>query len=469
MSEQMGAQVPQQVDTLITGATIFTMNAERQVIRDGALAFKNGRIEAVGKTADITSTYVGESKIDGRSFLITPGFVDGHIHITGDPLTAGVVRGAPGEGFVDVLTKWVIPIFHAHNAQDEKVSAQFAALRMLRSGVTSFVEAGTVSHLDAVVEGLNAVGVGGRVGAWVEGRSFDETKSGAAAIDEAIKTLENEVQNYRQADDARVAAWPLLIGHTIHPDEVWRAAKQLADENNLGVSAHMSPYNTDPQWFLENTGRRPIEHLEKIGVLGENVMLTHCAYVDDAEVEILAETGTSVVFCPYAALKGAFGATAIGKYPEMAEAGVKLMLGTDGVAVDILRSGGLMTGLFKDARVDENLFPAAEVFEMITVNGHGKVSAGSESGSIEPGRKATISCFDLDRPEWFPAFDLLEQMFNAAGRAGAHSVWVDGERVLDNYRSTRIDEEELFANARATGARVIERAGVPVQHAWPEV
>lgn len=459
----------QAVDTLITGATIVTMNADRHVIRDGALAFKGDKIVAVGKTKDLTPLYKAAATIDGRNFLLCPGFVDGHIHITGDPLTPGVRRGAPNEGFVDVLTRWVIPIFHAHGEQEEKISAQFSALRMLRAGVTCFVEAGTVSHLDAVAEGLNSVGISGRIGGWVEGRSFETDKADAAAIAVAVKTLEDQVKKYPHTADARVVAWPLLIGHTVHPDEVWRAAKSLADENGLGISAHMSPYPSDAEWFLENTGRRPIEHLAEIGVLGENVMLTHCAYVDDREVEILAETGTTVVFCPYAALKGGFGATKIGKYPEMSAAGVNIMLGTDGVAVDILRSAGLMSGLFKDARIDDSLFPSTDVLEMITVNGARGGLARHDVGSIEPGKKATIACFDMDRPNWFPAFDVLDQLLQAPGAMGAHSVWVDGERVIDRYRSTKIDEEKLNAEAKAAGARVIEKAGVAIHHAWPEI
>lgn len=469
MNQPAPAAPPENVDTIINGATIFTMNEERQIIRDGALAFKDGRIAAVGKAAEVASLYSAKKNVDGRSFIITPGFVDAHIHITGDPLTRGVRRGAPGDDFTDVLTKWVIPIFHAHEARDEKISAQFAAMRMLHSGVTTFVEAGTVRHLEAVAEGLEAAGVRGRIGGWVEGRNFAANKTDEAAIDAAIGALEDEVQRFKQTDEARVAAWPLLIGHTVNPDEVWLAAKRLADENGLCVSAHMSPHGSDPEWFLEHTGKRPIEHLADIGVLGENVMLTHCAYVDEREVEILAETGTNVVFCPYAALKGAFGVSSIGLFPEMAEAGVNIMLGTDGVSVDILNSARLMSGLFKDARIDERLFPATEALEMITVNGARCAGAKQQIGVIEPGRKADVACFDTDRPEWFPAFDLVDQLLQAPSGVGAHSVWVEGERVIENHHSTRIDEDKLQREAREAGARVVKETGLPVYSPWPVV
>ena len=455
------------VDTLIAGATIITMNDDRQVIMDGTVAIEGDSIVAVGKRSVLEKTHRAETIVDGRDFVVTPGFVDAHIHITGDPLTRGVRRGAPGMDFSEVLTEWVIPLFHAHEPHDERVSAQVAGLRMLHGGVTSFVEAGTVQHLDDVVEGLQETGIRSRVGAWVEGRSFDPAQSGAAAIDKAIATLENEVNRYGKTADSRIVAWPLLIGHAVNPDEVWLAAKRLADDNNVGISAHMSPYSSDREWFLENTGKRPIEHLAELGVLGPSVSLTHVVYVSQNEVDILAETGTNVIFCPYAALVGAFGVASNGLYPEMVRAGVNLMLGTDGVPVDIMSSARLMSGMFKDARVDETLFPAPEVLEMITLNGAKGLGLSQRLGAIEPGLKADLVCHDVSRGLWFPEYDIVEQLFETANGNGVHSVWVDGERVIDNYRSTKIDEEELRSQAHASGRAVVDRTGIAVHQPWP--
>ncbi|WP_411820597.1 amidohydrolase family protein [Hyphococcus formosus] len=469
MNTKPSSEQRSSVDTVISGATIITMNESRQIIRDGAIAVKDGLIVAVGKTDEITAAFDAKEQVDGRNFVITPGFVDGHVHITGDPLTQGVRRGAPGEDFTDVLTKWVIPLFHAHEPHDEKISAQCSAMRMLHSGVTSFVEAGTIRHLNAVAEGVASTGVRGRIGGWVEGRNFAANETDTVTIDEAIATLEAQVEKYKQTDSSRVAAWPLLIGHTVNPDEVWLAAKRLADENGLCISAHMSPHQSDPDWFLENTGKRPIEHLADIGVLGDNVMITHAAYVNEREVEIFADTKTNVIFCPHAALKGAFGVTKIGLFPEMAEAGVNIMLGTDGVFVDLLTCARLMTGLFKDARIDEHVFPATEVLEMVTLNGARGMNMQSSLGAIEPGMKADIVCFDTDRPEWFPEFDVVEQILQANAGIGAHSVWVEGERVIENYRSTKIDEDELFAEIRKSSQAIVDRAGIKVHSPWPVI
>ncbi|HMI38140.1 MAG TPA: amidohydrolase family protein, partial [Steroidobacteraceae bacterium] len=135
---------PERVSTIITGALIVTMDAQRRIFRDGSLAIQGERIAAVGPRHDLASRFEAEVVIDGSRFVITPGFVDAHIHITGDPLTRGYVPDDIDDAFGEKLARWVIPRFLAHSADDERLSAQLAAVQMLRSGTTCFLEAGTI-------------------------------------------------------------------------------------------------------------------------------------------------------------------------------------------------------------------------------------------------------------------------------------------------------------------------------------
>lgn len=455
-------------DLMISGATLITMNDTRQVIEDGALAIAGDRIVAVGKREVLARTVQAASVLDGRRFVVTPGFVDAHIHITGDPLTRGFARGAPDESWSDKLQRWVIPIFRAQTADDERLAAQCAALAMIRYGTTTFVEAGTVLQLDAVMEGLAETGIRGRVGEWVEGRTYDPSADPAKLSNEAIRILASEVERYPDAaGEARLAAWPLLVGHSTNSDEVWRAAKALADERGLRVSAHMSPRSGDPDWFLARYNRRPLEHLADIGVLGESVMLTHLADIDQSELDLLVESGAGAIHCPHAALQGGFGVAHIGLFPEMVERGVELMLGTDGMAADILSSGRLMASLFRDARRDQDLFPATTVLEMATVKPARAMGLSHLIGALEPGKKADFVLHDTDLPEWGPLFDVVGQLAFSAPPGGVHSVWIDGVRVLEDGRATLVDEAKLRADARQAGYDLIARTGLPNRTPWP--
>jgi 5-methylthioadenosine/S-adenosylhomocysteine deaminase len=457
-----------EADLLIAGATIITLNAERQVIADGALAIRGERIAAVGKREALERTVRARRTIDGRRFVMTPGFVDAHIHITGDPLTRGFARGEPEDSWSDKLMRWVIPIFRTQTPEDEAIAAQCAALAMIRYGTTCFVEAGTVSHLDATMEALAATGIRGRVGEWVEGRARgaeDPAKVSAAAI--AI--LESEIARYPDDGSARLAAWPILVGHSTNSDEVWLAAKALADAHGVRVTAHMSPRASDPEWFLATYGRRPLEHLADLGVLGENVALTHLAAIDRSELDILIASGANAIHCPHAAFQGGFGLSQTGLFPEMIAAGVNVMLGTDGVAADILSSARLMASVFRDARCDQDLFPPGQMLELATLNGAKGMGLAAQIGSLEVGMRADIVLHDTDLPEWGPVFDAPAQLALSAPPSGVHSVWIDGARVLDGGRSTRLDEAKLLADARQAGLALIARTQLPNRTSWPVV
>jgi len=338
---------------------------------------------------------------------------------------------------------------------------------MLRTGTTCFLEAGTILALDPVFEALHETGIRGRIGRWMLDRAF-AGEDQAALTDQALRLLEDELVRYPGGQ--RLAAWPLLIGHNTITDALWQGAKALADAHGAGISAHMSPVEGDPDWYLAHTGRRPVEHLAALGVLGPNLALTHMVHVDAAELALLAESGTNVIHCPGAALKGGFGTTGLGRFPEMAAAGVNLLLGTDGADhADLMCVGRLMAGLFKDARRDRALFPASAVLEMTILNGARALGLDAEIGSLEVGKKADLVLHDTDRPEWRPLLDYVAQLVWSADGRGVHSVWVDGRRVVENFRCTLIDEDRLYAEAQAAAISITKRSGLPRLSPWPVV
>ena len=452
------------VDTLISGATIITMDAERRVITDGAVAILGDRIAAVGKRADVEAAVTARERIDGRRFVMTPGFVNGHVHIT-----ETLIKGFQPEAlpFDEGLMRWTIPLYEGQTPAEQALGARLAILSMLRTGTTCFVEAGTMIAFDHVTDAVLDTGIRGRVGAWVLDRAFAPDEDQDALTDTGLRTLERALERY-PADGARIAAWPILIGHNTNSDALWRGAKRLADAHGVGISAHMSPVANDADWYLANTGHRPVEHLAELGVLGPHLNLVHMVHVDDAEIALLAATGTNVTHCPAAALKGAYGTTRVGRFPEMAAAGVNLALGTDGSDIaDMMTVTTLMAGLFKDARRDATIFPAVEAIEMATVNGAKALGLAPEIGSLATGTKADLVLHDTDRPEWRPLLNAVNQLVWSADGRGVHSVWVDGVRVVDDYRCTTIDEDALYAEAQAAGEAVVSRSGLPSLCAWP--
>ncbi|MGW6461852.1 amidohydrolase family protein [Streptomyces sp. NPDC055078] len=454
-------------DTLIVNTLVVTMDDSRRVISDGAVAIRDDLIVAVGKTADVTAQWHSDTVIAGERFVVTPGLINTHVHITGEPLTRGFVPD--DTPFLENVFEWLTPIHTHYTEEDEHISAQLAALEMLKSGTTAFLEAGTVRFIDPVVEALSEIGIRARVGPW----AWDLVPEPAVlrlTTAQAIARLNDTMERYASVANGRIQAWPIIIGHTCCSDELWRAAKGLSVECGTGFSAHMSPAAMDPEGFLAAFGQRPMVHLDELGVLGPNVILTHAVHVDDDEVALLARTGTSVSHCPTTALKVSYGVTQIGKFPEMVAAGVNVAIGTDGNNAsnyhDLMRATYLVAGLFKDARRDATIFPAEDAFAMATRNGARGLRAEDEIGSIETGKKADLVLHDTNRPEWRPLHNVANQLVWSADGRGVHTVFVDGRRVVDDYRCTTIDEDDLLRRAQTAGEGIVARSGLPDRAKW---
>jgi cytosine/adenosine deaminase-related metal-dependent hydrolase len=454
--------------TLIAGSHVVTMNAARDVIRHGAVVVDGDRIVDVGKAADMEAKHPDAQRAGGERFVVTPGMVNTHIHITGEPLTRGYVPD--DTPFEENVFVWLCRLYSVYTAAEERLSAQLAAVEMLKSGTTTFLEAGTIRFLDEVVEGLVDVGIRGRVGRWV----WDlppEPDVYRQNTDEAIAHLQRQLTDLRSVADGRIGAWSIVVGHTTCSDPLWKAARELATEHDVGMSFHMSPAQLDPDGFIAEFGQRPMIHLDQIGVLAPDVAMTHCVHVDDEEIATMARRQVSVAHCPTTALKVSYGVTRIGRMPEMVQAGINVSIGTDGNNAsnysDLHRATYLVAGLFKDGRQDPQMFPAEMAYEMATLGGARTMLMQDQIGSLEVGKKADVVLHDTDRPEWRPLLNVINQLVWSADGRSVHSVWVDGRQVVDDGRMTTIDESALYAAAQSAGEAITIRSGLPDKAKFP--
>jgi cytosine/adenosine deaminase-related metal-dependent hydrolase len=450
-------------DTLITGTTVVTLDAGRRVIRDGAVAIAGDTIVAVGPSAELAGIQAREV-IDGKRFVLTPGFVNGHVHITETLIRGFIPEALP---FAEELGEWVIPLYKCQTAAEQAVGSKLAIAAMLRSGTTTFLEAGTIIAFDEVMAAIESTGIRARTGRWTEDRAWDPSADAEGLTRAAFEALERDLERYPQ-DGRRIAAWPNLIGHMTATDDLWQYVSALAKRTGTGISAHMSPVPGDSEWYLANTGKRPVAHLADLGVLGPHLNLVHMVHIDEEEAALVAASGTSVTHCPGASIRTGNGTTAHGRFPELAKAGVNIALGTDGADNhDMMKVMTLMAALFKDAREDRSLFPAHEVLEMATLNGAKALGLAGTIGALATGMKADLVAHDTRRPQWQPINNPVDQLIWSADGNGVHSVWVDGVRVVEDFRCTTIDEDALYGEAQAMAEAVLARSGLPLLNEWP--
>ncbi|MEM6832088.1 MAG: amidohydrolase family protein [Pseudomonadota bacterium] len=456
--------LPETADWVLTGAILITMDAQRRVLTDAALAVTGSKITWIGKTAEAAKIEAKEC-IDGRDKVVTPGFINTHVHITGDPLTRHFMPDDLNDA--DRLFTWVIPRYYAHTPEDEQLSALYCSLELLKGGTTTFLEAGTICHLDHAAEGVRQAGIRARIGGWVEGRAFDPAQDETALIEAAIKIMEDGVAAYPQTEDDLIAAWPIMVGHNTNPDAVWQAAKRIADDAGVGVAAHMSPYKADPDWYLEHVGKRPLVHLEDIGALGDNVTITHATHLDMDEVNAFARTGTNIAYCPFASLKGAFHVAKVGLYNEARAAGVNITFATDGYDCEILQAARIGIGIFKDLTGDVSPANVMDGLEAITINGAKALGLDHMIGSLEVGKEADILAFDTRNVQWRPLISPVDQLIFSADGRSLDSVWVAGEQRIKGGKPLHLDEEALIDQVQTASTAILERAGLPFKRSWP--
>ncbi len=458
----------EQIDTLVKAWYVVTMNETRDIVRDGAVAIKDGLIVEVGKFSELETKFDAKETLGGDRFVLTPGMVNTHIHITGEPLTRGYVPD--DTPFEENVFEWLCPLYSVYTAEEERLSAQLASVEMLKSGTTTFLEAGTIRFLDDVFEALEEVGIRGRLGRWI----WDlppEPDVYKQDTDESISLLQYQLDKYKNIANGRLGAWSTLVGHTTCSDPLWKAARDLATEHETGMSFHMSPAKLDPDFFVSEFGHRPMVHLDELGVLDDDVVMTHCVQVDDKEISVMAKTGVHVSHCPTTALKVSYGVTQVGKIPEMKMAGINVAIGTDGNNAsnysDLMRATYLVAGLFKDSRQDPQMFPAEIAYEMATLGGAKAMQLEEEIGSLEKGKKADLVLHDTDRPEWRPLLNVMNQLVWSADGRGVHTVLVDGVKVVEEGRVTAFDEEKFYVDCQSAGEAVVQRSGLPDKAKYP--
>ena len=453
-------------ELLVVNGDLVTMDPGRRVLVGGALAITGDRIAAVGSTSELRRRWPGVAELDAGGGVVTPGMINAHQHLTGDPLVRSCIPDnlVPGES----IFGWSVPLHDNHDGDDDELSAALSALESARNGVTTLIEAGTVAHPKRVAAGMARVGVRGTVGTW----GWDNDSGPFAAP--AAEVLERQ----RAVLDAfppggLVTGWVTLVGHNLASDELLVGAADLARAAGVGMTMHLSPTSSDPKEYLARHGRRPVNHLQALGVLGPHLLLAHGVWFDEGEVEAVLASRTAIASCPWAYLRLGQGLSAQGRHADIFEAGGRIALGCDatnaGDQLDILRAAALLAGITKDARIDPTRFGAPEVFEMATIRGAEAIGMDTEIGSLEPGKQADLVIHDATAPQWNPRGDVALQLVWSADGRTVRDVFVAGKPVVRDGRCTTVDVGELTAAAGERGPALLARTGIAVPHRWPHI
>ena len=453
-------------ELIIAGGDVVTMNRERQVLLGGAIAIAGDVINAVGSTSELRAAHPEARVIDATDCVVTPGMINAHQHLTGDPLVRSCIPDllAPGVS----IFEWAVPIHAHHTGDDDELSATLSAVESAQNGVTTVVEAGTVAHPDRVAAAMNAVGIRGTVGTW--GWDIEEGPF-VGSVAEVLERQQAVVEAHPAG--GLVEGWVTLVGHDLASDELLGGAAELARKLDTGMTMHLSPTSSDPERYLARTGRRPVTHLQHLGVLGPTLLLAHGVWLDDEEIDLVLASRTAIAYCPWAYLRLGQGVTRAGRHAEIVERGGRVALGCDaanaGDTADILRAAALAAGIARDGRIDPERFGAHQAFELATIAGAEAIGMAERIGSLEPGKQADIVVHQANDWGWSPRGDVgLQLVWGTDGRS-VRDVFVAGREVIRDGRCVTVDAPTLRRAAQDQQRSLLDRAGITVPHVWPHV
>ena len=466
---------PLEIDVLYTHGFVITMNESREIFKDGAIALKDGTIVAVDKTETLKLKYPEvKTERDLKGAVVHPGLIDAHEH-TGMHLARGWLPDY--YSLEETYKRFEKPFFENVSGEDEFYGTVLACMEMVRNGTTAFGDTGSsvlgLKDIDNIIEAARLVGIRGKTGNFIADNipEGDDLSSLGSTTDGCLRKIEYQLNRYPPGTDSLVSCWITLYGSHLCSDALLSEAKRLSLKYNSKISMHQSCYKQEVDEFVNNRGKRPIEHLSDLGLLGPAVSLVHMIFLNDREIELLAETGTHVVHCPGASSRNAMGAALHGFFPEMIKQGICVALGSDqgnsSDALDVLRMAYLASVLHKETRGILPAVSAEEALEMATVMGAAVLGMEREIGSLEEGKKADIVIHNRKHPGSHPPFDPVNNLIFSVQSKSVDTVLIDGKTVVEGGRIVSLDEDALYEKIDRQAVQLAGRMGYSPGKSWP--
>jgi 5-methylthioadenosine/S-adenosylhomocysteine deaminase len=442
---------------LIRGATVVTMDAANRVV-EGDVLIARGRIAAVGASpAAAQAGEVPHDVIDARGRVLLPGFVQTHVH-----LCQTLFRGAADDlALIDWLRERVWPLEAAHTPESLSASARLGVAELIRGGTTSALTMETVSHTESVFRAVEESGFRATVGKCMMDAGDGVPEGLQEKTDDSIAESLELIERWHGRADGRVRACFAPRFAVSCTRALLERVAELARERGLLVHTHASENREEIAIVERATGQRNVAYLDSVGLAAPHVVLAHCVWLDESEMNTLAATGTHVAHCPSSNLKLGSG---IAQVAEMLERGVSVSLGADGAPCNNrldMFTEMRTAALLQKVRRGPQALPALAALRMATVAGARALGLEGEIGSIEVGKRADLTLLDLDRLHTTPRPDLISTIVYAAQPEDVETVIIDGKVVMRERVLLTLDEDEVLARAREQARALSSAAKLP--------
>ncbi len=477
------------IDLLLINGTVITMDQDRRVLQDGAVAINEGRILDIGQTAQMTEKYEAKKVIDCSKHCILPGFIDVHGHGGHSAFKTIAMDDFWMKSLTNTYKHYITDDFWYYEGK-------LSALERLKAGITTGLSVlGSMPRCDDPIFAINHAKAYAETGVreivatgpcnppwphlfsrWVDGEMI--TKE--VTYEEVLKGAEGVIEALNHANNDRIRAFitPFVIVTSVDPSNPTSPAMihGLNDHDRYQakrIREIARKYNTR----IHSDAFGGMIHLaaqdKENALLGPDVHLQHCRGITFDEVKILAETGTNVSCSP------SFTQT-LARTPivEIMELGNTVAISTDGTSpftsFDMFMAMRKTQFIHRAAIRDQYILPPAKLLEMVTIDAAKCIGWDDEIGSLEIGKKADVITVNLNQPHLTPNYMPLHRLvYQAVANDVAHVI-VDGELVMDGRNVLTVDENRVLDEANEEALSTVKRAGLDkylqeTEHYWGNI
>ncbi len=432
-------------DRIIYNGFVVTVNPDFQIIENGVVGIKDGIIQFVeARKKDITLYDAGDA-IDAQGGIIMPGLVNAHAH-----LPMSIFRGLADDlPLAQWLNEYIFPAEQKHILPETvRIGSLLSCAEMIMSGTTTCCDGYFYEDdvANAVFEtGLRAVCAQGVI---------DFPAPGVADPAKNIATAVAFVEKWKNRSSLLT---PSIFCHSPYTcsEETLKQAKKAADSLGVRFQIHVAETQFEFNQSMETNGKSPVEYLDNLGIINENTIVSHAVWVNEKEIEIIADQKAKIVHCPESNMKLASG---IAPIPEMIEKGISVGLGTDGCAsnnnLDLFAEMDSAAKLHKVFKSDPTVMAAKLIVKMATIEGAKAIGLGDSIGSLEPGKQADIIIIDTNKPHLTPMYHPESHLVYAANGADVSDVFVAGRALMRNYVPVYLDVKDVMHKAKSIGLAI---------------
>lgn len=437
----------QKIDHLINAQWIIPVEPANTLLEHHAIAIQKGRILEILPQDKANTKYSATNNDHLDEHVLIPGLINTHTH---SPMS--LFRGLADDLH---LMEWLNQ--HIWPAEQKWVNEEFvhdgtqlAIAEMLRAGITHFNDMYFFPEVTARV--ASSCGMRATIGLIV----IEFPSAWAENADEYISkglTLHDKVQHDPLIRTAFAPHAPYTVS-----DETFNRIRTYADElqDTIPIHIHLHETKDEIEQSITEYGMRPIERLDKLGLLSPSLLAAHMTQLTDNEISLVADNGVQILHCPESNLKLSSGFCPTQK---LMNAGINVCLGTDGAAsnndLDILGEMRTAAILGKAVAEDAAAIPADQALRMATLNGAKALGIDNETGSLEPGKAADITAIHLNGIESQPLYHPISQLVYATGRNQVTDVWINGRHLLNQRQLTTLDEHAILEKTRGWREKIM--------------